>query len=185
MEAQYRSLRRAIDWLDRGAVFIACVLLFGLMILVVSDVALRYIFNAPLAWSYEVVSHFLMPGLFFLSVAHTHRSHGHVSVDILHNYVSQRTRYALEAVSSVVITPVFGFIAWITALQTIGQIQSAAALSEGLQLPAWSTTFLMPIGFTLLTIRSFLNAVGYVSTLATGRPMLALPPVSGTGETLE
>lgn len=182
MDTPYKALTRTIDAIDNGAVFIACVMLFGLMILVVADVALRYLFNAPVAWSYEVISRILMPGLFFLAVAHTQRAHGHVAVDILHNYVSDHTRYILEATSSVLITPVFGYIAWITALDTLQQMQTGAILSDGLELPAWSTTFLMPIGFGLLTIRSFLNALGYLSTLASGHSLIALPPISGTEE---
>jgi TRAP-type C4-dicarboxylate transport system permease small subunit len=182
MKEGYGWLKRAIDWLDACAVFIGCLLLFGLMLVVVADVALRYVFNAPLIWSYEVISNFLMPGLFFLSAGHTLRAHGHVSVDILHNYLSTRTRYALEAITSLIVTPIFIFIAWITLLRTLEQIQSGVSLTDGLQLPAWSTTFLMPIGFGLLAVRTLLNAIGYVATLMTGRETLALPPISGTEE---
>lgn len=182
MNTHYKMLTRAIDVMDNVAVFIACVMLFALMALVVADVALRYLFNAPVAWSYEMISRILMPGLFFLAVAHTQRSHGHVAVDILHNYVSDHTRYILAAVSSVLATPVFGYIGWITGVDTMQQVQTGAVLSDGMGLPAWSTTFLMPIGFALLTIRCFLNSVGYLSTLASGQPLIALPPISGTEE---
>jgi TRAP-type C4-dicarboxylate transport system permease small subunit len=182
MNMHYKTLTRAIDAMDNIALFIACMMLFALMALVVTDVALRYLFNSPVAWSYEVISRILMPGLFFLAVAHTQRSHGHVAVDILHNYVNDHTRYILASISSVLVTPVFGYIAWITGVDTIQQFQSGAVLSDGLELPAWSTTVLMPIGFTLLTICCFLNSVGYLSTLASGQSWISLPPISGTEE---
>lgn len=43
----------------------------------------------------------------------------------------------------------------------------------------------VPIGFGMLSLRLALNVIGYVSTLATGRAIKALPPISGTEEGAE
>jgi TRAP-type C4-dicarboxylate transport system permease small subunit len=155
-------------------------MLFALMIVVVADVSLRYLFNSPLAWSYDAISLFLLPGVFFLSVGYTQGSHGHVSVDILHNYVSERTRYVFEALTSAIAAPVFGFIAWIAAQKTWIDWVTGTYLTSGLEVPTWSTSFLLPLGFGLLAVRSLLNVWGYLATLITHEPWLALPPISGT-----
>jgi len=63
--AWYPRLRRGVDALDGVLVSIGCLLLFALMCLVVADVGRRYLFNAPISWSYEVINHYLMPGVFF------------------------------------------------------------------------------------------------------------------------
>ena len=93
--SRFARLRAAIDGLDAALMAIGGGMLLLLMLLVVADVALRYLFNAPLAWSYEVVSSYLMPGLFFLAVSHTLKAHGHVAVDILHNHLGRTTRIAV------------------------------------------------------------------------------------------
>ena len=98
----YVRLRRVIDAIDGVLMLVGCLMLFALMLVVVADVSLRYLFNAPLQWSYEVISSYLMPGLFFMAVSHTLKANAHVSVDILHNYVGRRTRYVFEAICSVV-----------------------------------------------------------------------------------
>ncbi|HEY8710166.1 MAG TPA: TRAP transporter small permease subunit, partial [Burkholderiaceae bacterium] len=90
----FARLRGAIDGLDAVLMAIGGVMLL-LMLLAVADVALRYLFNAPLSWSYEMVSSYLMPGLFFLAVSHTLKAHGHVAVDILHNHLNRTTRIAV------------------------------------------------------------------------------------------
>ncbi len=156
--------------------------MFALMLVIVVDVTLRYLVNKPLAWSYEVVSSYLMPGLFFLAVSETLKANAHVSVDILHNYLTRRTRYLFHAICSVVAAPVFGYIAVVAAKNTWAEMLSGTVSTSGLELPSWSLSLLLPIGFGLLALRLTLDAFGYLATLASGRTLLALPPISGTEE---
>jgi len=178
----YIRLRRAVDALDAVLMFIGCMMLFLLMLVVVADVLLRYLFNAPLLWSHQVISTYLMPGLFFLAVSHTLKSNAHVGVDILHNYVTRKTRYVFEAATSVLAAPVFFFVAVVAAQRTVEEFHSGATLTSGLAVPSWTTSFLLPLGFGLLALRLALNAAGYAATLASGREVAALPPISGSEE---
>lgn len=176
---------RWIDALDAALVSVGCLMMFALMCLVVADVSLRYLFNAPLQWSYEVISIYLMPGLFFLAVSHTLKAHSHVAVDILHNYVGTRTRYVFESIACVLATPVFAVCSWLAAGKTLEEFQTAATASSGLPVPSWTVSIFLPVGFGLLTLRLLVNAVGYIGSLVSGRELLALPPISGTEEGAE
>ncbi len=178
----YRRLGRVVDAIDNVLVTIGCLLLFALMCLVVADVGRRYLFNAPIAWSYEVVNHFLMPGVFFYTVSHTLKAHAHVAVDILHNYVGTRTRYVFELIGTVLALPVFALVTWLAAGRTLEEWRSAAEASSGLAVPTWAISIVLPLGFGMLTLRLALNAVGYGLSLASGRPVKPLPPISGTEE---
>ena len=178
--AFYATLRRWIDALDSVLVTLGCTMLFGLMCLVVADVASRYALNAPISWAYEVINNYLMPGLFFLAVSHTLKAHSHVSVDILHNYVGTRTRYWFETIAMVLAAPAFALCAWVSAGHTLHEFQTDAQSSTGLPIPSWTISIGFPIGFGMLTLRVALNAVGYIATLATGRVIKELPPISGT-----
>jgi len=181
----YSTLRRWIDAVDGVLVAVGSALLFALMCLVVADVARRYLFNAPISWSYEAINNYLMPGLFFFAVSHTLKAHSHVAVDILHNYVGRRTRYWFEAVSMVLAAPAFALCTWVAAGNTLHEFQAAAESSTGLPVPSWTISIAFPIGFGMLTLRVALNAIGYVATLVTGREFTALPPISGTQEGAE
>ncbi len=180
MSRIYQHVCRWIGYLDQAAAALGCALLFGLMLVVVADVSLRYLFNAPLLWSYEVISVFLLPGLFFLSASYALATHAHVSVDILQNHVSDATRYLFEAITSAVATPVFAFIAWAALRQTVTQFVAGTSLTSGLELPSWVTTALLPLGFGLLALRCLLNTVGYLMSLITSRNWWPLPPLSGS-----
>ncbi len=178
----YVGLRRAIDALDSVLMFIGCAMLFMLMLVVVADVSLRYLFNSPLQWSYQVISSYLMPGLFIMAVSHTLKANAHVSVDIVHNYIPRKVRYVFEAVSTVLVLPVFAFCTFVSAEVTLADLRSAAISTSGLAVPTWSTSILLPIGFGMLTLRLLLNAYGYLATLVFGREVAPLPPISGTEE---
>jgi TRAP-type C4-dicarboxylate transport system permease small subunit len=178
----YNRLRRVVDRIDDGLMVIGCLMLFALMFVVVGDVVLRYLFNAPLQWSYEVISSYLMPGLFFFAASHTLKAHAHVAVDIVHNYVERRTRYVLEAVTSVLAAPVFLLCTIVSARNTWADLATAATSTSGLALPTWTISVMLPIGFGMLTLRLVLNAIGYIATLVSGRELKPLPPISGTEE---
>lgn len=178
----YDRARRVVDAIDNVLMVVGCLMLFALMLVVVADVALRYFFNAPLQWSYEVISSYLMPGLFFFAASHTLKAHAHVAVDIVHNYVSRRTRYVLETLVSAFAVPVFAFCTVVSAQHTLDDIRSAATSTSGLALPTWTISLMLPIGFGLLTLRLFINAIGYFATLVSGREVTPLPPISGTEE---
>ena len=176
----YARLERMVSAIDTALMGVGCTMLFGLMLIVVADVALRYAFNAPLSWSYEVITGYLMPGLFFMAASHTLKAHAHVCVDILHNYVSRKTRYVFEALSSTLATPVFALAAVVSAHNTWKDLQSGAVSSSGMELPTWSISLMLPVGFGLLTLRLALHAVGYTATLLSGREVKALPAIAGT-----
>ena len=181
----YESLRRWLDLVDGALVAVGSLMLFVLMCVVVADVSMRYLFNSPLQWSYDVISNYLMPGVFFLAVSHTLKAHSHVAVDIVHNYVGSRTRYAFEFICSALAVPAFAVCTWYAIGVTINDFETGATASSGLPIPTWSVSFFLPVGFGLLTLRLALNTVGYLRSLAGGRPVLMLPPISGTEEGAE
>lgn len=181
----HHNFRRMIDAADILLVGIAAASLFVLMLVVVADVSLRYLVNSPLQWSFDVISNYLMPGLFFLAVSHTLKVHAHVSVDLVHNYVAERTRYAFEFACSALAVPVFALCAWFAARITYSDFQSGITASSGLPIPTWSVSFMLPLGFGLLTLRMLLNTLGYLISIASGSRVLPLPPISGTEGSVE
>ena len=178
----YVGLRRAIDSIDSVLMFIGCAMLFMLMLVVVADVALRYLLNSPLQWSYQVISSYLMPGLFFMAVSHTLKANAHVCVDIVHNYLPRRARYVFEAVATLLAIPVFAYCAFVSTAVTLEDLRTAATSTSGLEVPTWTISIMLPIGFGILTLRLLLNAFGYLATLILGYEVAPLPPISGTEE---
>lgn len=179
LHARWRTLQ---DALDTALMAIGAVMMLAMLLLVVVDVSLRYLFNAPLAWSYEVISSYLMPGMFFLAVSHTLKVRAHVAVDLLHHRMGKGQRYAVHAVLAVLAAPVFAWAAFVAAQRTWAEFAAGDVSTSGLGVPSWSVSVLLPLGFGLLALRLLLDAVGFAGTRLTGRAWVGLPPLSGADE---
>ena len=66
MKPLVTALLGAIEVVERFAIRLALVMLFAVMMIVAADVFMRYVFNAPFSWAYDLISLYLMAGAFFL-----------------------------------------------------------------------------------------------------------------------
>jgi C4-dicarboxylate transporter, DctQ subunit len=117
------TVSKFFDWLDKVSsgtnkvfVFIASLMMAGLMILVCVDQTLRYVFNSPLIWATEVTE-ILLLYITFLATAQVFRDDSHVVVDVFLAVASERRKRILWFVSHSVVALIsavliyFGFAA--------------------------------------------------------------------------
>lgn len=185
MRDLYSGSEALIDHIDNWLCKIGTLFLLSMMLVVVSDVVLRYLFNSPIIWSYEIISVYLMPGLFFLSVSHTLKADSHISVDILLNYASRKTRFLLAFISYILAVPPLAIAAGYMIYQTHLQYINNEYFSSGLELPVWTTTILAALGFSMLAVRTLLKAIGFAWSIWASKPLTSLPLISGTEEQFE
>jgi len=103
-------------WLDQVSsgtnkvfIFIASVMMAGLMIIVCVDLTLRYVFNSPLIWGTEVTE-ILLLYITFLGAAQVFRENSHVVIDILLVFGSARRRRILGLLSCAIVGIVAGIL---------------------------------------------------------------------------
>jgi len=108
-------VNKFFHWLDKVSsgtnkvfIFIASVMMAGLMIIVCVDLTLRYVFNSPLIWGTEVTE-ILLLDITFLGAAQVFREDSHVVIDILLIFGSARRKRILGLISCVFV----GLVAWI------------------------------------------------------------------------
>ena len=77
------GILKTLGAMEKIASTIAAVFMFAIMIIVFGDVVMRYAFNRPFSWAYDLISLYLMAGVFFLVLSEAYASRAHVSVDIL------------------------------------------------------------------------------------------------------
>ncbi len=70
------QLVRLLDRLENVAIVAAGLCLAVMMLVVTMDVVMRYGFNAPLGWVYDLVGKYLVVAAFFLAVSETFRRGG-------------------------------------------------------------------------------------------------------------
>jgi len=176
---------RALGTIEKLASTVAAVFMFAIMIIVFGDVIMRYAFNQPFSWAYDLISIYLMAGVFFLVLSEAFASRAHVSVDILQQKFSPSMIRLSEIVTCIVGITVFSLIAYLGFLRTVDSFQSADVMAGAIPWPMWPSIGLVPFGAGLITIRLALHLIGHALSLATGRAVIALPASHAVGETFE
>ena len=175
---------RVLRSIEKFGVGIAGIMMFLIMLVVVLDVVLRYFFNAPLFWSYELISLYLMVGLFFFALSDTLANNAHVSVDILHQYLPARLRHAAEFIGYACVIPVFAGILYMSTLATWQSYRGADVLAGHIAWPTWVASICVPLGIAVILLRMILRFIGHGLSLLQKRSAIALPPITGTEEAM-
>ena len=103
----------------------AGVLLLLLMAVTVLDVFLRYVFNAPLASSWEFTE-FSMALIVFLGIAYCGWTGGHITVDVFEKWLDRPSLRLLPALIAFVGAALFALIAYRATLETIATIDQVS-----------------------------------------------------------
>jgi TRAP-type C4-dicarboxylate transport system permease small subunit len=179
------GILRALGTIEKVVSSIAAIFMFAIMMIVFGDVVMRYVFNRPFSWAYDLISLYLMAGVFFLILSEAYASHAHVSVDILQQKFPPTMIRLTEIVTCVVGIAVFSLIAWLGLLRAIESFRSSDVMAGAIPWPMWPSIGLVPFGAGLITLRLALHAIAHVISLATGRAVIALPAPPAAGETFE
>ena len=176
-----RGLEFALARVERVVTSVAVVCLFAIMLIVVADVFMRYVVNRPFSFTYDLVGLYLMAGLFYLALSDTFAIHAHVRVDILLHRFSPQVRRLCEIVTCMCGVAVFSLITWLGFNRAADSFVNGDVLAGAIPWPSWASAGLVPLGCAVITLRLLLNIVAHGVSLATGRNLIALPPLSGTG----
>jgi len=179
----FRRFESVIAAVENIASFVAAVVLCAVMLIVSADVAMRYVFNRPFGWTYDLISLYLMGALFYFALSPTFAQGAHISVDVIAHRLSPRIRRLLQVIIALVSALLFATIAWFAAGRTWDDFQSGAATSGEILWPTWLSDVLVPLGCALLTARLILHALGHAMSLATGRDLVPLAAPPGADET--
>lgn len=123
-----------------------------MMLTISFDVAMRYIFNAPTTWSFEV-NRYMLIMVVFLGGPWTLTAGGHVSVDLLTEKMEGRRKYILDLVTSVMATVYMCMFTWESVIFTWDAWENSVRSTEYLAWPLWPVRMVLVIGGGLLTIQ--------------------------------
>ena len=172
-----RGLVRAIDALSRFFGATAAVLVIILVVLMLYDVVLRYVMNAPTTWGNDMNT-WLMGASFVLSIAYAMSTDSHVRVDLLYNQRTRpRIRYFDLIGLSLITLPT---VAWLTC-GLWGHFMDAYRTGErsgsgGFNPIVWPFKLILLVGFAIFTLQIVAEIIKRAASLA-GRPIgtLAVP----------
>ena len=148
-----RWFDRLLSLIERLAM-VAVGIAFALIMLVMTvDAFGRYAFNAPLPFTHELVTGYLMVAASLLALSATLAHGEHVSIDVFVRRMPRRVRLAAQ-----VATGVLGLL-FIAAVGYQGLSLTLESLSSGevkpgvILWPVWITYAFIPLGFGILMLR--------------------------------
>lgn len=159
MQAVSRKFDIALNGLERVLVALTMITLVVVVGVIFWAVVMRYVFNAPLVFSFDL-STLLFAWLIFVGLTIADRDDAHMGLDLVAKIGSNTIRQALVTVRLVLVLALCIYLAWIgwqLYLRTGAQISSLRISARWLYLS-------MPVGFGLLA----LSYIGRIMRLAAG-----------------
>ncbi len=124
----------------------------AMMLTISFDVAMRYLFNAPTTWSFEV-NRYMLIMVVFMGGPWTLTAGGHVSVDLFTENMDSKKRVLLDIVTSIMACIYMLMFTWESVVFTWDAWENAIRSTEYLAWPLWPIRIFLVIGGGLLSIQ--------------------------------
>jgi TRAP-type mannitol/chloroaromatic compound transport system permease small subunit len=178
VELLVRLLVRSIETISRFGGYTAAALVLTLVILMVYEVVVRYVFAAPTVWGYEL-STWVMGASFVLAIAYALMTDSHVRVDFVHDLLGPRSRHAFDVLGYILfVLPLLLWLSW----GMWGYFYAALTTAERSGQSAWNPVIwpfrlVLFLGVVTLTLQVIAEVVKSMSALA-GAPLEPEQPES-------
>lgn len=176
----WRRFDRYLTAAENFSGALAAIGLGAIMLIVASDVALRYGLGRPWPWAYDVVSIYLTVAVFYLALARTLREHGHINVDIVRSRLGVRTRHALDLLTCILAVVLFALLTMLTLRLTLSQFANSEVISSYMDWPTWLSTVFVPIGTILTILRLIVMATSHIGVIVSGHEPAAMSALAHT-----
>ena len=147
------KIDRAIDTFNEKFGFYASYLVLPLIIVVVFEVFMRYAFNAPTTWAFELTV-FLYGVHFSFALAYAHKHNTHVAIDVFESRLKPKSRIILRIITNAALfIPSMGLLSlhiWVLAVNSWQQWEHA---SSSWAPPIYPVKTLMAVGFFLFLLQ--------------------------------
>jgi len=150
-----RGIERLIEVVGEWTSWISLVI----VILMATNVLLRYAFSIGSVWSQELEWHLLAPLILF-GMSYALRHGEHVRVDIVYGRFPVRVKLIVDLVSALLTIAISVLIIWFS----INYVQQSYVIDEGSADPGglphrFLLKSLIPLGFALLLVQSIASAL--------------------------
>lgn len=152
-EVSMFKLDEAIDTLNEKFGFYASYLVLPLIIVVVWEVIMRYGFNTPTSWAFELTV-FLYGLHFCFAMAFAHKHNGHVSIDVFESRLSERPRTILRIITNACLfLPTIGLLTFYIGVMASSSWQQWEHASSSWAPAIYPYKTLMALGFALFFLQ--------------------------------
>lgn len=142
-----------LNKLDRILVYLSGIGLFTMMVLIFSNAVSRFLLNKPIAGVIEFTGEYLMVIIVYLSLSFTHKNSGHVNVEFVRNYLSDKVNNLLDILVNVISLIIFSVLTYATFMMYLDYLKQNIQTVSSLSYPLAAAVFLISLGSFILCIR--------------------------------
>ena len=150
-----------VDWVGEWTSWLA----LAIVVLMATNVILRYLFSTGSVWAQELEWHLLVPLILF-GMVYAQRHGEHVRVDIFYAKYSARTKILVDLLSACLAIGLSVIVIWLS----FQYVQQAYVIAEVSSDPGglshrYLIKGLIPVGFALLLLQGIASVIGCLEKL--------------------
>jgi len=155
-----RTLVRYVGLASEWAGRIFCFLNLALVLCISFEVFMRYVFNSPTKWSYDIT--YMLGGAFILfSIPYVSLHRGHVSVDVVRRLMPEKVGLAVDVILHILL-----FFPLLIVLTSMGTQHAITSITQGelssvgfWRPPLYPFRTIIPIAFALVLLQGVANFI--------------------------
>ena len=128
------------------------ILMIFALISVCIDVVLRYFFNSPTGWVLQI-SEYILLYIPLLSAAYVLKEDGHIKVDILLSFLSQRMQALFDTVTSILGAGVLLILTYYGAVVSYDFYVRKVITLKYLKIPEFFVIMVIPVGCLMFALQ--------------------------------
>ena len=121
-------------------------------LLLFANVALRYIFLAPISWAEEITIYTIV-WVVFIGASVIVRMRGHLAIDLLPRAIPRQSQVVLSGAVLVLCLLFFATFTYFSSVHTL-RVFDTGQVTPNLQAPMWLAYLAMPCGTALMFLRT-------------------------------
>ncbi|SDZ99132.1 TRAP-type mannitol/chloroaromatic compound transport system, small permease component [Desulfuromusa kysingii] len=142
-----------IDTLNEKVGFYSSYLVLPLILVVAWEVIMRYGFNSPTSWAFELTV-FLYGIHFSFALAYAHKHNTHVAIDVFESRLAPKSRLLLRITTNIVLfIPTIGLLTFYMCVMAVNSWQQWEHASSSWAPAIYPLKTLMAIGFILFFLQ--------------------------------
>lgn len=148
-----------INGLNQKVGWLTSYMALPLIIVVVYEVMMRYLFNSPTIWAFEATT-LIYGSHFILGFGYTHKFDGHVAIDVFEARLPAKPRTWLRIiVNLVVFMPTIGMLSIWSVIYAATSWKNGELASTSWAPPIYPFKTVMAIGFILLLLQGLAKLI--------------------------
>lgn len=161
-------MKKAIDWSSHAMVALAKLGIVVMLVLVVSDVLARALFNTAIPGIDTVVASYLMVATIFLPLALLHLIDENIAVDVLRSNMPGKVQLLFDVIAHLLSIGFYGLLAWIYTHVAIEAFAIKEYVTGTWDVPIWPARVFMPLGAALGAIAAVAKLFAAIRHLLRG-----------------